>query len=308
MAERRMFAKSVIDSDLFLDMPSSTQMLYFHLAMRTDDDGFVNNPKRIQRMVGASEDDMKRLIAKRFILVFESGVIVIRHWKLHNYIRKDMYHPTDYQEKRNMLKFESMKSAYELNDSKTSQPSLQSSNNSVTDSSQERDDNVTDSSQDCNQSVSIGKVRLDTTTTDDEQKFAEVVRIFEDGLHRPLTGMFERESLIEDYDKYGKEWLEAAIKEAALSSNGFVNIKYIESILKRWEREGFKSERKKGAISNGGTGKSRRAGERGTVEVQAPDSWNEYDEWQKRQEQHRPWDTASDGSGEGTESGSDSQD
>lgn len=106
MAERRMFAKTIIDSDAFLDMPLSAQSLYFHLAMRADDDGFINNPKKIQRMIGASEDDCKLLIAKKFVLVFDTGVIVIRHWKLHNYIQKDRYKPTIYQSERNALKTE----------------------------------------------------------------------------------------------------------------------------------------------------------------------------------------------------------
>ena len=103
MAERRMFAKTIIDSDAFLDMPMSTQALYFHLNMRADDDGFINNPRKIQRMIGASEDDLKLLIAKRFVLAFENGVIVIKHWKIHNYIRKDRYHPTLYQEEKQSI-------------------------------------------------------------------------------------------------------------------------------------------------------------------------------------------------------------
>lgn len=94
MAERRMFSKSVIDSDAFSDMPLTTQALYFHLGMRADDDGFVNSPKKIQRSIGATADDMKLLIAKGFIIPFDSGVIVITHWKVHNYIRKDRYRPT----------------------------------------------------------------------------------------------------------------------------------------------------------------------------------------------------------------------
>lgn len=103
MAERRMFAKTIIDSDAFLDMPLSAQALYFHLSMRADDDGFINNPKKIQRMVGASDDDCKLLILKRFIITFESGVIVIKHWKIHNYIQKDRYKPTIYQEEKAQL-------------------------------------------------------------------------------------------------------------------------------------------------------------------------------------------------------------
>ena len=98
-----MFAKTIIDSDAFLDMPLSAQALYFHLSMRADDDGFINNPKKIQRMVGASDDDCKLLIMKRFIITFESGVIVIKHWKIHNYIQKDRYKPTIYQEEKAAL-------------------------------------------------------------------------------------------------------------------------------------------------------------------------------------------------------------
>jgi len=98
MADRRMFTQKIIDSDSFLDMPLSAQSLYFHLNMRADDDGFINNPKKIQRMIGATEDDLKLLFAKRFVLGFESGVIVIKHWRMHNLIRKDRYHPTVYQE------------------------------------------------------------------------------------------------------------------------------------------------------------------------------------------------------------------
>lgn len=106
MAERRMFAKTIIDSDAFIDMPLSAQALYLHLSMRADDDGFVNNPKRIQRMIGAADDDMKLLIAKSFLIPFENGIVVIKHWKVHNYIRSDRYTPTVYQEEKNLLTVE----------------------------------------------------------------------------------------------------------------------------------------------------------------------------------------------------------
>lgn len=103
MANRRMFAKTIIDSDAFLDMPPSTQVLYFHLAMRADDDGFINNPKTIMRIVGAKDDDIKLLVAKRFIIPFDSGVVVIKHWRIHNYIQKDRYTETKYIEEKNQL-------------------------------------------------------------------------------------------------------------------------------------------------------------------------------------------------------------
>ncbi len=113
MAERRMFAKTIIDSDAFLDMPLSTQSLYFHLSMRADDDGFINNPKKIQRMIGCADDDLKLLIAKNFIIPFESGIVVIKHWKIHNYIRNDRYKETVYQEEMSLLEVKENK-AYTL--------------------------------------------------------------------------------------------------------------------------------------------------------------------------------------------------
>ena len=103
MAEKRMFTKKITESDAFLDMPLSAQCLYFHLNMSADDDGFVNAPKKIQRLIGASDDDLKLLIAKSFVLVFETGVLVIKHWRMHNTIRQDRYHPTDYQEEYKQL-------------------------------------------------------------------------------------------------------------------------------------------------------------------------------------------------------------
>lgn len=103
MAERRMFSKTIVDSDMFLDMPLSTQALYFHLGIRADDEGFVNNPKKIQRSIGCQIDDLKLLIAKNFIKEFNSGIIVITHWKMHNYIQKDRFKPTIYQEEKNQL-------------------------------------------------------------------------------------------------------------------------------------------------------------------------------------------------------------
>lgn len=103
MAERRMFAKTIIDSDAFLDMPMSAQLLYFHLSMRADDDGFVNSPKRIQRTIGASDDDMRILIGKAFIIPFDNGVVVIKHWRINNYIRNDRYTETVYTEQKAQL-------------------------------------------------------------------------------------------------------------------------------------------------------------------------------------------------------------
>lgn len=98
-----MFSKLIISTDAFLDMPSSSQLLYFHLNMEADDDGFVSSPKKIMRLLGSTEDDFKILVAKKFILTFESGIIVIKHWLIHNYIRKDTYEPTKYLPEKNTL-------------------------------------------------------------------------------------------------------------------------------------------------------------------------------------------------------------
>lgn len=96
MSKRRMFSQNIVESDAFLDMPLGTQALYFHLGMNADDDGFVN-PKRVMRMVGANDDDLKILIAKRFILQFESGIVVVKHWPTNNFIRSDRYKATAYK-------------------------------------------------------------------------------------------------------------------------------------------------------------------------------------------------------------------
>lgn len=98
-----MFTMKIVDSDAFLDMPLTTQALYFHLNMRADDDGFVGNPKRIARLINASEDDLKLLIAKRFILVFENGVIVIKHWRMHNTLSSGRYTQTTYLDEKEKL-------------------------------------------------------------------------------------------------------------------------------------------------------------------------------------------------------------
>lgn len=103
MAERRMFAKTIIDSDAFLDMPMSARLLYYDLGMRADDDGFINSPKKIMRMIGASNDDVNILIARKFVIPFDSGVVVIKHWRINNYLRNDRYTETKYLEEKSTL-------------------------------------------------------------------------------------------------------------------------------------------------------------------------------------------------------------
>ena len=114
MAERRMFAKSIVLSDAFLDMPMSARCLYFTLGMLADDEGFIGAPKSIMRQCGASQDDMNILIAKGYVLTFDSGVIVIKHWRLNNYLQKDRCNPTTYVEEKSTLLFDETKSHTEV--------------------------------------------------------------------------------------------------------------------------------------------------------------------------------------------------
>lgn len=115
MARRRMFNLDIIDTDLFIEMPQSSRLLYYELCMRADDDGFVSSPKKIQRVVGCSDDDFKVLITKKFIIPFETGIVVIRHWKIHNYIQKDRYKETLYSEEKRLL-LQGENGAYDLMD------------------------------------------------------------------------------------------------------------------------------------------------------------------------------------------------
>ena len=103
LANKRMFTMKIVDTDAFLDMPLSTQCLYFHLNMRADDDGFIGNPKRIEKIIGANDDDLKLLIAKRFVILFDDGVIVIKHWRMHNTLSRDRYIETSYTDEKKKL-------------------------------------------------------------------------------------------------------------------------------------------------------------------------------------------------------------
>lgn len=108
-----MFAKSIVDSDAFLEMPMSARLLYYDLSMRADDDGFVNSPRKIMKFVGATNDDMNILIARKFVIAFDNGVVVIKHWRIHNYIQSDRYKETNYKEQKAMLTLDENK-AYKM--------------------------------------------------------------------------------------------------------------------------------------------------------------------------------------------------
>ena len=208
MAERRMFAKTIIDSDAFLDMPLSSQALYFQLGMRADDDGFINNPKRIQRMIGASEDDLKLLIAKNFIIAFESGVIVVKHWKMNNYIRNDRYKETNYLEEKSKLQLKE-NGAYTLGIPNGNQAVYQMETQ-----------------------YSIGKYSIDKYNVDDD-----IYSYYENNIGSITPRQYE---IISNYINYFNEDI---IKEAInrASDNNAKTFKYIDGILKSWKQKGYKT-------------------------------------------------------------------
>lgn len=124
MGQRRMFSPDIICSDDFLEMPPTSRDLYIQLAIRADDDGFVQ-PKSVMRILGSAGDDIKILIGKRFLIPFESGVVVIKHWLIHNMIRKDRYHETRFIEERNLLQIKDNNAYTEIGESQKKEPGNQ---------------------------------------------------------------------------------------------------------------------------------------------------------------------------------------
>lgn len=264
MADKRMFSKTIIDSDAFLDMPLSTQTLYFHLSMRADDDGFINNPRKIQRMIGCGEDDLKLLIAKKFVIIFESGVIVIKHWRIHNYIQKDRYKETVYREEKSMLSLKENK-AYTLgkiNDG----ISVESVNDSETicikeETSYKSEDedkvNKIKGLEGCIQSVykTDTQIRLDKISIDKNSVEIDKSSIDNDNIkdlpvivhsnnevfkHFEQCGFIMSPKLMEfitaDIEVYSAKWLMDAATESM--KRGKINYKYLLAILQNWKKDG----------------------------------------------------------------------
>ena len=226
-----MFSNRVIDTDEFLEMPATAQMLYFHLSMNADDDGFVGKPKTIMRMCRASQDDLTVLLGKQFVISFDTGVIVIRHWKIHNYIRKDMYHPTIYEKEKEMLSLDKS-DAYSLEhhqDESVTSP-LQVRDESVTSPSRIRDESVTSPLQVRNvDKNSIDKVREDKVREDKKRKedlFETLLPEYQ--ISEPLADK------IREYLRYRKE------------QHRFT---YRETGLKNFLRETEKAEQEYGSIA-----------------------------------------------------------
>lgn len=218
MAQRRMFSKKITETDLFLDMPMSAQCLYFHLNMSADDEGFIGNAKTIRRMVGASEDDFKLLMAKEFIIPFESGVVVIKDWKVHNYIRSDRYKETIYKEEKSQLS---------QNENGQYQVGMTSGIPLV----HQRD------TQD-----RLGKDRLgkDRGVESQESKYPSAAQTYYEnhiGMIKPI--------ILEDLQFYGEKFIEAdeIIKRAIdiAISRSAKNWGYVKAILRGWQQEGLET-------------------------------------------------------------------
>lgn len=207
MAERRMFSKAITESDTFLDMPLSTQALYFHLGMIADDDGFVGSPKRLARSINASEDDLKLLLAKRFILGFNSGIVVIKHWKINNYLRNDRYKPTTYQEELKTLQVKENGSYTELY------------TNGIPNGNQRETQ------------YSIGKNSID------KNRIGNIIKIYEEEIG--LLTPYQLETLESYLDDLSEEMIIEAIKRA--SKQNKKSMSYIEGILKNWVKDGYKT-------------------------------------------------------------------
>lgn len=218
-----MFNVLITDTDKFLDMPATSQNLYFHLNMHADDDGFVDSPKRIMRNVSASQDDMNILLSKQFVFVFESGVLVIRDWKIHNTIRKDTYKPTLYQQEKNLLET-------------TKTGMYQFRNEPVT----EVGENVAQIRLDKNR---LDKNRLEEVKKEESSTSSQNLKYFFEKWQE-ITGRALTPFEIEDIPKLHKEdgfsieLMLTALKEAANSTSNF-NFNYFKSILMRYKRQGL---------------------------------------------------------------------
>lgn len=271
MAERRMFSKTIVESDAFVDMPLSTQALYLHISMAADDDGFVNNPKRIQRMIGATDDDLRLLLAKKFIIAFESGIVVVKHWRLNNQIQKDRYKETVYLEEKSQLQVNGNKS-YTLCIQNVSSLDTQYSIDKLSKGKSSKEEDK-------------ARANDDDAEIVPDDNFAEIYTAFENELGRPLS-IIESEKIIEWHKTMKKELILEALKRAVL--NNVKTMQYIGGILNSWEKSGLKClndvleadkrrERNKKAAGGNGKTTSNRSFRGGQEDLYSDEIYENYD-------------------------------
>lgn len=224
MANKRMFSIDVTETDTFLEMPLTAQALYFHLAMRGDDDGFVSNPRSIMRVTGCSENDLKTLAESGYIITFRSGVIVISDWKVNNYLRGDRYKPTTFQNELSMLTETANKRYVLESDSQRSTVGIPNSNQMET-----------------QYSIEKNRVVVDTATTATgsrtDSDLAEIVQHFQE-----VIGVFPRSALNKLQcwrEVYPAEIIHAAIDEA--DENNVRKWRYVDGVLKGWQADGVRT-------------------------------------------------------------------
>ena len=224
MANKRMFSIDVTETDTFLEMPLTAQALYFHLAMRGDDDGFVSNPRSIMRVTGCSENDLKTLAESGYIITFRSGVIVISDWKVNNYLRGDRYKPTTFQNELSMLTETANKRYVLESDSQRSTVGIPNSNQMETQYSIEKNRVVVDTA-----TTATGS-RTDSDLAKIVQHFQEVIGVF------PRSALNKLQCWREVYPA---EIIHAAIDEAAESN--VRRWRYVDGVLKGWQADGVRT-------------------------------------------------------------------
>lgn len=221
MAEKRMMSKKIIDSDAFLEMPLSSQALYFHLLLRADDDGFLNNAKKIMREVGANQNDYDMLIMKRFLIQFEDGVCVIKHWRIHNYVQKDRYKPTLYTEEMSLL-VQKENGAYSL------ETECAQDDNDL-DPAWIQDDSRMDT---MDTQIRLDQIRLDqinNTVSNDTVRSTDVQRIVD--AWNSLPGLNRVTKIVPESQRY--KWLRTRIRDYGLDDviRAIENIRYSPFLL-----------------------------------------------------------------------------
>jgi DnaD/phage-associated family protein len=226
MAQRRMFSRKITDTDKFIEMPATTQNLYFHLNMNADDEGFVDRVSIIQRMIGASGDDLKLLIAKGFVIPFESGVVVIRHWRIHNYIQADRFQPTIYQNEKSQIEYDETKTA----NFKRLGECIQNVYKADTQVRLGKD----------RLELELDKDRLDhhLDQNDDDDKNLVFKKLKEAFGEMSVNG-----TMVEEVERllkqYGQELVVLALDKTIL--NAGKSLRYTMSILQRWDGQGLRT-------------------------------------------------------------------
>lgn len=220
MAQRRMFSRTVVESDAFLDLPMSTQALYFHLGMDADDEGFCSSPKKVMRLVGANQDDLKLLVAKSFLVAFDDGVVVIKHWRINNYIQRDRMHETEYRDHLGTLYLKPNK-AYTTDPAK---------GRSIAET--EMDTECIQTASNLDTEVSIGKYRLEESSLGEKRKSETSLKHVRK--QSALCDSLTRSGFLDEDELQDEQWDE--LLNEYVDEYGFVDTKMkLAYVLSSWK-------------------------------------------------------------------------